>query len=462
MPPATTTSACTASNGAGGNHGEQPEPEGVFPPSYSEATGQHASLGGGLTFVDFLPKCLSSGGVFSQPAFEPFRYLVYRANEWLREHPEWEVKTCESVEFKTNSEVINTERMTYFEFGEQSTRYVRSLRMWLVPRMDTSRPPQQIDYSDLIPQQTGHAGLFGMPTFESLHQVLERYNFNSRSKPPPGRVITVETQEMKIPTYSSFDPDRTYWCEHGGRSKHYVFLVRVFFELQPGGYGIPEEIGVADFVPQSLSSGGLFSTPQFEAFSSVVDRSSTWCSQQIALRFCNAQSIEIKLKSGRAVVDTQRMCYTEHAERSTFYVRILRIAYAKSPRSTAPLEGLPPPCGPLSPPLQLRCKTFVPAQLTRGFLVPEFESLSATKRRVEAWISATGARVLSSETVAMRLYTGGEAQPGVESSFSYNASRNEYWIYVIRVYLDGVYHEPPSEMLPDLPNVQEVGCCAIQ
>lgn len=49
------------------------ENDGVFPPSYSEATGQHASLGGGLTFVDFLPKCLSSGGMFSQPAFEPFR-----------------------------------------------------------------------------------------------------------------------------------------------------------------------------------------------------------------------------------------------------------------------------------------------------------------------------------------------------------------------------------------------------
>ena len=82
--------------------------------------------------------------------------------------------------------------------------------------------------------------------------------------------------------------------------------------------------------------------------------------------------------------------FTEHAERSTFFVRILRVAYAKTPRSSAPLEGLPPPCGPLSPPLQLKCKTFVPAQLTRGFLVPEFENLTATKRRVEAWISATG------------------------------------------------------------------------
>ena len=62
----------------------------------------------------------------------------------------------------------------------------------------------------------------------------------------------------------------------------------------------------------------------------------------------------------------------------------------------------------------------------------------------------------------MRLYTGGEAHPGVESSFSYNASRNEYWIYVIRIYLDGAYTEPPSEMLPEIPPLQEVGCCSIQ
>lgn len=56
------------------------------------------------------------------------RTLVNRANEWLKENPTWEVKTCESVEFKTSSEVVNTERMTYYEYGEQSTRYVRSLR----------------------------------------------------------------------------------------------------------------------------------------------------------------------------------------------------------------------------------------------------------------------------------------------------------------------------------------------
>ncbi|XP_064487176.1 uncharacterized protein LOC135399270 [Ornithodoros turicata] len=422
----------------------------AFPPSYSEATRQHASLGGGLTFVDFLPYCISSGGLFSTPTFEPFRVLINRANEWLKENPSWEVKTCESVEFKTSSEVVNTERMTYYEYGEQSTRYVRCLRLWLVPRLDQSRPPQQIEYCNLIPQQTGHTGLFGMPTFETLHEVLERYNFQVRYQPAPGRVLAVETQEMKIPSYSNFDPDRSYWSEHGGRNRHFLFVIRVFFEVGTSGN---EEIGAADFVPKCTSTGGLFSFPRYEPFSNVVARSSQWCSQQASLRFCNAQSLEIKLKSG-ATVDTQRMSFTEHAERSTFYVRVLRVAYTKEPVPTA--EGVLPP----SPPLHLQCKTFIPLQLTRGFFVPEFESLSATKKRVEAWIRATGARVLSCETAAMRLFANGKALTSIESSFTYNnGNRNEYWIFILRLYLDGTYQEPPTGELPPLPEVRDVGCC---
>lgn len=422
-----------------------------FPPSYSEATRQHASLGGGLSFVDFLPYCISSGGLFSTPTFEQFRVLVQRANDWLKENCTWEVKTCESVEFKTSSEVVNTERMTYYEYGEQSTRYVRSLRLWLVPRLDQTRPAQQLEYRNLIPQQTGHAGLFGMPTFETLHELLERYNQQLMYQPAPGRVLAVETQEMKIPSYSNFDPDRSYWSEYGGRNRHFLFVVRVFYEL--GSIGC-EEIGVADFVPQRQSTGGLFSFPRYEPFSNVIGRAAQWCSQQTSLRFCNAQSLEIKLKSG-TMVDTQRMSYTEHAERTTFYVRVLRVAYSKEP---APLEGGLPP----SPPLSLHCKTFMPLQLTRGIFVPEFESLSATKKRIEAWIRATGARVLSCETVAMRLFTGGEAHAGIESSFTYNnGNRSEYWVFVLRVYLDGAYQEPPQEVMPPPPEVRDVGCCTV-
>ncbi|KAK8781545.1 hypothetical protein V5799_017113 [Amblyomma americanum] len=434
-----------------------------FPPSYSEATRQHASLGGALTFVDFLPYCTNPGGFASLPTFEPFRVLVQRANQWLQENCTWEVKTCESVEFKA-SQSVNIERMTYLEYGEHHTCYMRGLRLWLVPRMDQSRPAQQLDYCNLIPQQTAPAGTFGLPTFETLQDLLQRYNSQRVYQPAPGRVLVVETQEMKIPSFSNFDPDRSFWTEHGARSRQFLFVVRVFYELGSAG---PEEIGVADFVPVQQSAGGAFTMPTYEPFSYVVARAAQWCSQQSSLRFCNAQSLEIKLRSdpaqglsfgtmsNRTVVDTQRMSYTEHANVGTFYVRVLRVAYS---RELAPLEGGLPP----SPPLALHCKTFMPLPLTKGVLMPEFESLSATKKRVEAWIRATGARVLSCETAAMRLFSGGEAYAGTETSFTYNnGEHNEFWIFVLRIYMDGAYQEPPEEMLPPVPEVHDTGCCVI-
>ncbi|KAK8756468.1 hypothetical protein V5799_000827 [Amblyomma americanum] len=265
-----------------------------FPPSYSEATRQHASLGGALTFVDFLPYCIDPGGFTSSPKFEPFRVLVQRANDWLKQNYTWEVKTCESVEFKATKS-INIERMTYYEYGEYSTCYMRGLRLWLVPQLDQSRPAQQLGYANLIPQQTAPPGMFSNPTFETLQELLERYNKHLAYQPAPGRVLAVETQEMKVPSYSDFDPDRSFWTEHGGRNKLFLFVIRVFYELGPAAC---EEIGVADFVPVRQSAGGAFTMPTYEPFSNVIARAAQWCSQQSYVRFCNAQSLEVKLKSG--------------------------------------------------------------------------------------------------------------------------------------------------------------------
>lgn len=432
----------------------------AFPPSYGEVTGQHASFGNGLTFVDFLPQCLERGGIFSRPTFEPYKALIERANQWLAGQPSWDVKTCESVEFKTWGEMVNTEKMTYYERAEYPTWYIRGLRLWLVPRTDVSRPPQLLGYTNLVPEiLPGTGGLFGMPQFESLNDLLQRFNQGLITNPLPGRVIAIESQEMKIPNFSTFDPDRSFWSEHGDHAKHFVFIVRVFFEMAPELQ--MEKIGVADFVPVALTEGGFFTMPQFEPFSNVVSRASQWCAQQSCLRFCNAQSVEVKMKSGY-VVDTQRMSYTEHGGRTTCYVRVLRVTYVKT-NENVDNNGAATYNNPQdAPPLQLNCKTFVPLQLTRGFFVPEFETLSKTKERIEAWIKATGARVLSCETQPMRLYTGGEAYQGAESSFTYNISnRNEYWIFVIRVFLDGFYHEPPTEMLPAEPMVQAQDCCVI-
>lgn len=414
----------------------------AFPPSYAAATGQHSALCGELNFMDFVPRCLDPGGLFAKAVFEPFNVLVDRANAWLRQTPNWEAKTCESVEFKNRSNEISYEKMTYLDYGQYYTYYIRGLRLWIVPRHDPSRPPQQIGYVNVVPQRLQHGGL------ETLDTVLDRFNKVLQSRPIPGRILTVETQEMKMPSTSAFDPDKSLWVEKGEYSHQFVFVIRVFYEVSAPAN---EVIGIASFVPRALKEGGLFSDPVFEPFSNVIRNAFQWCSQQTGIRFCNAQSVEIKMKSGY-IIDTQRMMYTEHGKRRTYYVRILRLAYTKSLPNTV---GYMPSNVPV---LNLTCKTFVPVQvMNRIFQVSEFENLSMTKQRIVAWVKATGARVVSAETCAVRLFGGDCA--GHDSSFTYTTGEHgEHWIFIIRLYLDGFYSEPPEELLPPMPTQNNESC----
>ncbi|GIY05382.1 uncharacterized protein CEXT_354171 [Caerostris extrusa] len=69
---------------------------------------------------------------------------------------------------------------------------------------------------------------------------------------------------------------------------------------------------------------------------------------------------------------------------------------------------------------------------------------------------------MSAQTAALRIMGGGEENHGTEASFTFNqAERNEYWIFVIRVYINGHYQEPPQEMLPFIPDLEDQKCCRI-
>lgn len=77
-------------------------------------------------------------------------------------------------------------------------------------------------------------------------------------------------------------------------------------------------------------------------------------------------------------------------------------------------------------------------------------------------IFALGADVINAETSALRLRTGGERKHGPEASFTYNtAESSEYFIFIVRLYLNGIFKEPPAEMLPPLPELQKQDCCNI-
>ncbi|CAL1298528.1 unnamed protein product [Larinioides sclopetarius] len=405
-----------------------------------------------LQQMDFLPECRDPGGIFSQPQFANFRTLIDRANDWLRTNRRWKVITCESVEFKAKGDNVSYDKMVYLEYGEHTTTYVRGLRLWVGEKETDFDIAQQIGYLNLVPNEIGGGGgIFSSPDYECLDDVVSKYNREVRTRPLPGRIITIESQEIKLKHSLEVDPDRSHWVERGSGPKRFIFVLRIFFEISDG---VPEEIGIMDFVPNCISSGGVFSFPKYEPFSNVIDQASIWSTRQQGIRICNIQSIELKFKREEGAVNPQKMNYLEHGNRLTCYVRILRLAYTKirdsSNKSLYPDMNIS----------RLTCRTFVPVQLTNSIFVPEFESLHATKERVTAWVKATGAKVISAETAALRMYTGGEERHGTEATFTYNrAERSEYWIFVIRIYINGAPQEPPKEMLPPVPEIEDQGCC---
>ena len=72
-----------------------------------------------------------------------------------------------------------------------------------------------------------------------------------------------------------------------------------------------------------------------------------------------------------------------------------------------------------------------------------------------------GPSVVAAETVPVRMYTG-HAHGNPDQTYTWNrGERSEHWLYVLRVYLDGPYSEPPPEVLPGRPEIVEDGCCTV-
>lgn len=407
-----------------------------LPPSYCTATYQHSSLGGSLTFEDFIPQLIEN-------EYESFGVLVERGNIWLQQNPIYEVKTCESIEILPCE---SEESMSYFVsrkniFGHI---YKRGLRLWLVLRQKSDRrPPQKIGYYNLIPNIIESRQLL-FDKFEKLNQLLERFN-KSISNIIHGRIISIETQPMKVPFSSGFDPDRSTWTSGGSNRTNFIFVIRIFFEC---GMPTRDEIGIVDFMPEIKSKGGFCRQPRFEHFSDAIHQASQWCANQCGIRFCNAQSLEIKLKND-FYVDPQNMSYTESEFFPTIFVKILRVSYIKY------FETIANP-----PSLLLTCKTIIPYRL-KNELDSEYEDLLQVKERIKKWIQLTEARILSVETSVIRLKVGEADEHGIEVSRTCSSTGvDENWIYVFRLYLDGHYVEPSSHMLPP-PLVQNEDFCII-
>lgn len=73
-----------------------------------------------------------------------------------------------------------------------------------------------------------------------------------------------------------------------------------------------------------------------------------------------------------------------------------------------------------------------------------------------------GARVLSAETKAYQIKHRDKINKGSELSYADTSICSVLsWMFVIRLYLDGTYEEPPPQMLPPVPVIEEKSCCGV-
>lgn len=220
---------------------------------------------------------------------------------------------------------------TCFPLDGDSQQSLMGLRLWITRRLiDHTLPSDQlqiINYVDFTPNiDTDDKS----QRFRKLDQVIDRINFEFQAgvHPKIGSIITIET--LYHPVTSDWKIDNKNTLKNF--PSRCVSIIRIFYSKKPPGvkfncpiYKLPS-IGIEDFVPKQLSSGGFFKSPVFENFSQVLTRATDWITSNPELEFKNAQCLEVKMKTmGR--IDTKIMSH--NGDRGD-YIRIYRVAYTKS------------------------------------------------------------------------------------------------------------------------------------
>ncbi|XP_023239026.1 uncharacterized protein LOC111637686 isoform X2 [Centruroides sculpturatus] len=260
-----------------------------------------------------------------------------------------------------------------------------------------------------------------------------------------GRILSVETQIRKI-SRKNHNPERLILkgTPFSKRTAAFVFFIRIFYEYSETKG--EEEIGIADFVPKKIETKGTQGSTAYEPFHQLVHKASQWYAEQRYIRFCNAQTLHLKLKNGR--IDTQTFCHRVNKYKKNDYIKILRVVFIKLPEVAN-----------VSSPLRLTCKTIYPYRLRKGAFVYKYEKLTAVKERLQKWLQLTGARVFNIETSAIRIKLG-ECRNEINTNITFHRTCFKAgWIYVFRLYLEGNYEEPSEDLMPPIPVVHN--CCTI-
>jgi hypothetical protein len=241
---------------------------------------------GGLKSYDFIPKCIKPDSVFHWPQFEKFSSLVGPVNEFLRQNPFLSVKSCETAHFRVEKDHLREpENSSFIQVGESLQPFVKGLRLWVFDRSSPSSAVQksshdEIGYITFVPQLNGEAA-------NTLADLTTKVNEYLQTTPLPGRIISLESLQMRGVTEGDVDVDASSWkptfslasLQHG-----FLSLSRIWFVRGQPQY---ETVGMADFFPAKLDcpEALVYGHFKFQRIPEVMQSVDNWVGSSVVTMF---------------------------------------------------------------------------------------------------------------------------------------------------------------------------------
>lgn len=408
---------------------------------------------GPLTYVDF--------------TVGPLRAQMQNLNAWLQKHKEYRVISCETLEIPRENQGVslgdasNITNVVQFNLRVASNvQYIRVLRVWLTPSVQSSDlPPQQVSFTDVVPLNKKTKKL----SFESMPQTIGNFNEKMKKFPLPGRILNIQMLRLKFrekgqPSQERFEENTFTWIREGDDSPEYYYLsyLRVYYIVGlPQPHGAIVQINYEDFIPKQCEDSK--SNKDFETFGLPAQRAQNWIMQNVDKKFLNVQTIEhlfVKSPGSKFEAKTSKVLLKDADLGDIRRLKFLRLYY----------EYYLHVDGSFSPgynPIYLSYKTFCPVKIQREVKndPPIYENGLDSWRRATAWLKVTEVKVIGAETVPVTVYPGAKCVYGAHEE-SFLTGRSDHWrefiTYTVRVYINGVYTEPPPNLLPRLPALPEV------
>ncbi|XP_060595194.1 uncharacterized protein LOC132749465 [Ruditapes philippinarum] len=423
-----------------------------------------------MTFVDFLPLLLESAESNNDtPMYAEFSTVLEQANQWLKGNPAFKAMKLESIIKKmADRDVVDLDQVVHHESTYGVNKYLRGLRLWLAPRLDSSEPVQEIGYLTTLPEPVDESNaeavlsMFrpsrfrvggGVPSYCGMNDMMLQLNKFLKKKPIPGSILNVETVKVKYDDQGSkcLDTEKMCWADCGKEDRIYIYAIRLYYVAGKPAF---ETLGYHDEIPVCINNWELVSKIRFCPFTQVVQRAKNWLKTQKGIRVVNMQTVEIfsdRTNKGEAKVHHDISGHGEAAGQDTQFARVLRLFFIQDSKSTECTYSA----------LNLTTRLFIPSR--HGQWGKNCETFSKTMQRVITWLQLTKTPIFGVETVNYQ-FSPDSYGTGVrenDASISLVATSGKYFITTVRLYFPCEFEEPDPELLPHEEEDQGWWACTV-